>query len=122
MVSPRDSKGIFLKTDIPKKLFGRNKTPPINMTKRYTRSTRTRHGSTSRLATPQSEPIVEKVQGKEGEFQDQPAEEPHVSGTTLNIDPILEQTVNQELIYQLLRTPHNVIISQVETIVVGGIP
>jgi hypothetical protein len=39
MVRPRDSKGRFLKTDIPENLFGSNKTPPINPTERYTRST-----------------------------------------------------------------------------------
>jgi len=65
MVRLRDSKGIFLKTHFPENLFGGNKTPPINLAKRYAGSSR-REGSTSRLATPQSEQIVEKVQGKEG--------------------------------------------------------
>jgi hypothetical protein len=46
MVRPRDSKGGFLKTDIPENFFGRNKTPPTNLDKRYVGSTRTREGPT----------------------------------------------------------------------------
>jgi hypothetical protein len=117
MVRPRDSKGRFLKTDFPENLFGGNKTPPINPAERYAGSSR-REGSTSKVATPQSEQIVEKVQEEEGEFQDQPAKGPQVGKP--DIDPTLEQTVNPEHIHKLLKTPHNVVISQVETSVVGG--
>jgi hypothetical protein len=33
---------------------------------------------------------MEKVKGKEGESQDQPAEEPHADGPVSNIDQVLE--------------------------------
>jgi hypothetical protein len=52
---------------------------------------------------------------------DQLVEYQEVGGPTSNIDPTLDQTTNMELIHQILRNPHNMIISQVEIVVVGEI-
>lgn len=110
MVRPRDSKGIFLKSEVPIDLFGNTQTSPTNPIEQYADNHQRERSHVPELISvfewSHSESTIEKGKGKVENIQ---------------VDIVLNQYICPICINKFLKTPQNVVISEIKTPIVENI-